>query len=253
MSALPPKTAAIILAAGMGKRIGATELKNKVMFEIGDKPMIEYPVALFQSLGIKPIVVVGYANTSVQDYLGDRVTYVIQEDLSGTAKAVEFGMKKVAPDIDHVLVFMGDHSTFYTQEIVHEAFSYHKQTDNDVTIISTESLNPTGYGRILRDENKNVEGIVEEKVATDEQKKITEINTGNYIFRVRCIQELLPLVQRNPVSQEFYLTDIVELARARQMKVGAYFMQLPGIELGVNTQEQLEEANDYLQQQQHHV
>jgi bifunctional UDP-N-acetylglucosamine pyrophosphorylase/glucosamine-1-phosphate N-acetyltransferase len=236
----------IILAAGKGTRMKATE-KNKVMYEVGGKPMISYPVAALKKLGVEqPIVVVGFAKESIQKYLGDTVRYAEQTDPQGTADAVRVAMPLLADETGDVIVLYGDHSTFYTAELLQGLINQHRTAHAAMTLITTHT-NPAGYGRILRDASGNMIGIVEEKNATEQQRAITEINTGNAIYSVKFLREYLPKIQRNPVSGEFYFTDIVGLGVEHQENMQTYVVEDELVGLGVNTPEQLAIAEQAMQ------
>lgn len=232
---------AIVLAAGKGTRMNAT-VKNKVMYEIGGKPMIAYPVAALKGLGVeKPIVIVCFAKESVMEYLKDEVQYAEQLKAEGTADAVRTGFPLLPAETEHVVVLYGDHSTFYTTAILKQLMQQHMKNNAAMTLITTHT-DPTGYGRILRDQAGKMIGIVEEKNATDEQKKITEINTGNAVYTMKFLSTYLPQIQRNPVSGEFYFTDIVELGVSHHEMVDTFTVNDKAIGMGVNTPSQLQEA-----------
>lgn len=232
---------AIILAGGKGTRMNAKET-NKVMMEVGGKPIISYPVQTLKSFGIeKPIVVVGFARESIVDYLKDTVSYATQEQQKGTANAVQSALPFIKPETQHIIVLYGDHTTFYTPEILQKLLDIHLEKYAGMTLITTHT-NPAGYGRILRGPTGEMIGIVEEKNATEEQKKITEINTGNGVYTAEFLRTYLPLIQENPVSHEYYFTDIVELGVKHKEIVETYVVEDPAVALGVNTPEQLVQA-----------
>ncbi len=232
---------AIVLAAGKGTRMNAT-VKNKVMYEIGGKPMIAYPIAALKGMGVeKPILVVGFAKESVMEYLKDDVQYAEQLKAEGTADAVRTGFPLLPPETEHVVVLYGDHSTFYTTALLQQLIRQHIKSNAAMTLITTHT-DPTGYGRILRDSKGKMIGIVEEKNATDEQKKITEINTGNAVYSMKFLSTYLPQIQRNPISGEFYFTDIVELGVQHQEQIETFTVEDKAIGMGVNTPQQLQDA-----------
>lgn len=233
----------IILAAGRGTRINAT-VKNKMMYEVGGKPMISYPVEAMKGLGItKPIIVVGFARDGLMKYLKNSVEFAVQEKADGTADAVRASMPYISDGVDQVIVLYGDHSTFYTTSVLQQLLDHQKNTGSAMTLITTNT-DPKGYGRILRDGNGEMIGIVEEKNATDEQRKITEISTGNAVYSMKFLQTYLPMIQRNPVSDEFYFTDIVALGFQHDEKIETLVLQDKTIGIGINTPEQLAVAEE---------
>lgn len=205
--------AAVILAAGEGTRIKARR-KNKVAYKLAGKPMIRYTAETLEKAGIEEIVVVvKFAEKSVRDALrGKKIIYARQKDKKGTAPALESGLEVVSGGIQNILVMYGDDSAFYPVELFQFILTEHQKHESDVTLLSIKVDNPKGLGRILRDNGGKVLGIVEEKVATDEQREIKEINTGCYCFRRDFIKKRIGEIEINPVSQEYYLTDIVEVA-----------------------------------------
>lgn len=240
---------AIVLAAGRGTRMNATE-KNKIMYEVGGKAMISYPVSALKGLGIeKPIIVVGFAKESVMDYLKDTVLFAEQTRAEGTADAVRAAMPYIPENTQEIIVLYGDHSTFYTTQILQELLDKHEKSGAAMTLITTHT-DPAGYGRILRDATGKMIGIVEEKNATDEQKAITEINTGNAVYTYAFLQKYLPQIQKNPVSAEFYFTDIVALGFQNNEHIETYTVEDKAIGIGINTPQQLQEAEQEMAKRQ---
>lgn len=237
---------AIILAGGRGSRLKMSD-KSKVMLEIGGKPMLEYPVERLEELGLsKPIVVVGFARESIQSYFQDRVQYAVQEEAIGTADAVSCAVPLLQPTTKHVIVFYGDHSMFYTAEMIATFIQTHLESKADMTLVTTET-DPTGFGRVIRDTNGEMLRIVEEKNATDEEKKIREINTGNGIYTKEFLLEYLPKITRNAISGEYYLTDIVELGKESGASIKPFKMKDHRIGIGVNTPDQLLAAKEAME------
>lgn len=231
----------IILAAGRGTRMNAVD-RNKVMYEVGGKPMITYPVEALKKMGIaRPVVVVCFAKVSIQQYLRDSVRYAEQLEPKGTADAVSAAIPVLSPEAEDVIVLYGDHSTFYTAELLAGLVEYHKKSGADMTLITTHT-NPTGYGRILRDDTGRMIGIVEEKNATEEQRKITEINTGNGVYKRSFLDKYLKKIEVNPISGEFYFTDIVSVAVQNGEPIETYVVENELVGMGVNTPEQLAAA-----------
>jgi UDP-N-acetylglucosamine diphosphorylase/glucosamine-1-phosphate N-acetyltransferase len=234
----PP--AAIILAAGKGTRLNAPENQNKVVFPINGRPMIDYSVATLEQLHIQPIVaVVGHAADSVKAVLKERVIYVTQEMLNGTASAVKCALPKIPENNPTVLVMYGDDSAFYSPELLSHLVAAHQAHQNAITLVTIQKSDPTGLGRIIRNEQGDIMGIVEEKVATTKQKEIREINTGLYCFNTSFLKASIEAIDENPISHEYYLTDLVAVAVAGHKSVEALLWPDESIWHGVNTKEQL--------------
>lgn len=239
------KTAAVVLAAGKGTRLNATKDRNKVTFQLAEKPMVVYSVDNLVAAGFSNItVVVGFASESVKKALGNRVTYQIQENPEGTGHALMVGMKGVPGDVKTVFSLYGDDSAFYPPKLYESLYHRHQEEKAVVTLLTIEKEDPAGLGRIIRNQNGEVVAIVEEKNANEAEKKIKEINTGLYCFNREFLDQALKKIKRNEISGEFYLTDIVELACKENKKVTALFWQDQTVWFGVNTLEQLDSANE---------
>ncbi len=238
------KVAALVLAAGRGTRMKSTTT-HKVMSQLHGKPMLYFTITRLRRAGLDPIIiVVGFAKESIKkefDETSYRVIYADQDEPEGTAHAVQCGLQKVPLEVHDILSVYGDDSYLYDPELLRQLIRKHQETNADVTLLTVEKENPTGLGRIIRDESGTVTGIIEEKVATEEQKMITEVNTGCFIFDKEFITEHIGKIEKNSVSQEYYLTDIIEVARKYNKKIEA----VAGGKIpwqGVNTPEELEEA-----------
>lgn len=235
--------AAVVLAAGEGTRIKARK-KNKVAYKLAGKPMISYPVETLTKVGVETIVVVvKFAKESVKAALrGFRVMFAEQGEKKGTAPALESALEKIPDNIQDLIVVYGDDSAFYPPELFQFLLDDHHQHLADVTLLSIKVDNPAGLGRILRDSSGKPTGIVEEKVATEEQKQINEVNTGCYCFKLDFIKNRLGDIQINPVSSEYYLTDIVEVALRQGNKVHVCPYPDSSIWHGVNDRSQWAKA-----------
>ena len=239
------KLGAIILAAGKGKRM-QMEGANKVTAHLAAKPMIQHIVEFMKKLSIETImIVVGHHKETVMNSLkGLDLLFAEQKELLGTGHAVECAIKDLPQDVTDVMVVYGDDAVLYSEKnipIIKEIVSVHNSTDDVMTFLTIEQDNPFGLGRIVRDSEGKVMAIVEEKDATAEQKKITEINPGCFVFSVEFLKKYLPMVEKSPVTGEYYLTSLIDLA----IKDGERVDTLQGGKLswrGVNTKAELEEA-----------
>ena len=235
-------TAAIILAAGKGTRIKAKN-KNKVAFHLNGKSMISYTVDHLLDAGISRIfAVVGFQSDSVKKELGDRVEYVEQNEQLGTGHAVKTALPYLPEDTETVLSVYGDDSAFYPPSLYQEMVTKRQALGCDLLFLTVHKDNPFGLGRIVRDGSGRVVRIVEEKNASGTEKKIQEINTGFYCFSKDFLFEYIDSIEKNPVSGEYYLTDMVEIALKNGKKVEAFFVPDSSIWHGVNTREDLASA-----------
>lgn len=241
---------AIILAAGKGSRMKATDT-NKCLFPLNGKPMIRYPLEALKELGVdKPIVVVGFAKESIQKELGESVVYAVQEEANGTAKALEAGLSKLDPGADEIIVLYGDHSAFYDAPVLKQLIDTHHASDADMTLVTVVMDDPTGYGRIVRDQAGKLVEIIEEKNATDSERAIREINSGNGMYNAAFIKTVLPKVKANELTQEYYLTDVVKLGIEAGYTVETMVSHDQGLSMGVNTPEQLAQAEAHMKAKQ---
>lgn len=208
--------ASIILAAGKGKRM-QMESANKVTVHLAERPLIVHIVEFMESLGVGTILaVVGYQKESVQESLKNHaVRFIEQKEQLGTGHAVECAVKELPDTVTDVLVSYGDDAVLYSQknlEMVEKLLDLHKHKQNAITFLTIEQENPFGLGRVVRDNGGNVLAIVEEKDATEEQRKITEINPGCFVFSVDFLKKYLPELPRSSVTGEYYVTSLIDMA-----------------------------------------
>ena len=234
------KIGAIILAAGNGSRMKSKET-NKVTLHVGDKPLISHVVKRVEELHIAPIVVVvGFAKESVMDALKGDVIFAEQRKRLGTGHAALKGLQKLPKNIDHVLLAYGDEFS-YPKEKTQELIARHLTSSAALTFLTIDVENPSGLGRIVRDTQGKVTRIVEEKDTTADEKKITEVNPGCYVSTRSFLETYLPKIKKSPVTGEYYLTSIIDMAihhneKVETVKAGNMIWR------GVNTKEELEEA-----------
>jgi len=243
------KYAAVILAAGKGTRMNEGEASPipKVMFEINSKPIIWYAVKSVQEAGITKIVlVVGYKKEMVQEYLGDKVEYAFQAEQLGTGHAVMQAKDLLKDKTEAVIIFGGDCPLFKSETIKNLLADCQKRQPT-IAMLSVISDDPSGYGRILRDEKTGyVAGIVEHKDCTPEQLKIKEWNPGFYIFDAKWLWENIDHLSTKNAQKEYYLTDLIGMAVEQGKRLYAMPVSEETEALGVNTPEQLEEAEKVL-------
>lgn len=232
---------AVVLAAGKGSRMKSKDI-NKVALHIANKPMIVRTVELLEKLKVKKIViVVGFAKESVIKLFGKNVIFAEQTKRLGTAHAVSVALNKLKKEVDDVLVLNGDDSAFYTKKIIEELIIKHNKTKAAFTFLTIEKENPFGLGRVVRGIDGKVKAIVEEKDASKNQKLITEVNPGCYIFKIDFLKRYLKLVKKSPVTGEYYLTSLIGMGIENKENIET----LPAGNLiwrGVNTQEELNQA-----------
>lgn len=235
------KIAAIILAAGKGKRM-KTLKQNKVVFKLADKHMILYTVDLLDKLKIETkIVVVGFAKKSVMDALKNRVIYAIQKKRLGTAHAVLCALEKLPKNVSDVLILQGDDSAFYKKQTIAKLIDLHLPSKGAFTFLTIEVDNPAGLGRIIRDKNDKLVAVAEEKDATEEKKKINEVNPACYVISVNFLNKYLKKIEKSKVTGEYYLTSLIDLAIKNNEKIEAVKAGKIAWR-GINTPSELKEA-----------
>lgn len=240
---------AIILAAGKGKRMNEKEI-NKAALLLGGKPLISYAVNLLQNMKVRPIlVVIGHAKESVQNALKDsEVIFVEQEDQLGTGDAVKSAMNKAPESLTDIIILYGDDSFLYKQSILNKIINKHMMGNAMLTFLTIKVPSPAGLGRVIRDNKGDVAGIIEEKDATAEQRKIKEINPNCYIFRSIFLRKYLPKIPRSQATGEYYLTSLIKIAKENDeeiLSVDGGFLPWKG----VNTKEDLSQARNLYGQQ----
>lgn len=236
----------IILAAGDGKRMKSS--KPKVLMEVLFEPMLNWVIDSVTSSKIGDIaVIIGNNAELLQSHLENSpnlpgIETFTQTDRKGTGHAVMQAkpfLEKSAEQGGDVLVLCGD-APFIDSETIENAYNLHKKDNRAVTVITAEVDNPTNYGRIVRDSRSQaVTGIAEEKDCSDEQRKITEINSGAYWFNSAALLDALPKLTAGNKAGEYYLTDTVGVIG----NTGAYKTDNSRIILGANDRRQLRELN----------
>lgn len=236
---------AIIMAAGKGTRMKSKN--SKLVQKIYGKEMVKRAVENAKKAGIEDVItVVGYQKEQVMNVLGDTVKYAIQEEMLGTGHAVMQAVKFLEGKKGRVLVLNGD-VPILRPETINRLLDKSIDNKEAATLLTAIYDDPFGYGRIIRDEGGNIEGIVEEKDATDEQKEISEINAGIYCFDIEALLEALKEIKPNNSQGEYYLTDVIEIIGNKGLKTGAVIVEDNTEILGVNDRMQLQMVTKILQ------
>ncbi|MEG2914810.1 MAG: bifunctional UDP-N-acetylglucosamine diphosphorylase/glucosamine-1-phosphate N-acetyltransferase GlmU [Oscillospiraceae bacterium] len=239
-------TAAIIIAAGNGKRMKSN--KPKPMCEVLFKPMINWVLDSCFSAKIERIsVVVTDENRFVQDALPQGIQTYTQYEKLGTGHAIMTATDFIKENIEcDVFLLCGDAPLIDNETLVN-TLRFHRENNNDVTVVSANLNNPFGYGRIIR-ENGEFICITEEKDANAETKLINEINSGIYCAKASFLLKALPKIQNNNASHEYYLTDIISIAKELGYKTGVIATDNPDSILGANDRKSLAMLNEIARQ-----
>ena len=234
--------AVVILAAGLGTRMKSD--KAKVLHEVAGKSMILYVVeSARKAVGDDIVVVVGHQAQKVREILSESdaasLQYAYQEQQLGTAHAVLCAMPHIPEHCDEIVILYGD-TPLIMPETISKLVEDHLAGSRHISLLAVELKNPYGYGRVLLDNNKHVSEIVEEKDATDEQRKIELVNSGIYCVNKQFLQDALPKIQSDNAQKELYLTDIMAIGYQEKKKTGAMVAADYHQILGVNSSQDLE-------------
>ena len=227
----------VILAAGQGTRMKSKI--PKVLHKVLDKPMLDHVMEAAQVVtNIKPIVVIGHMSDMVREHLGDKAEIALQEEQLGTGHAVMMAEHYIDNE-DEVLILCGD-TPLIKGETLKEMTKI-KSEGYAAVVMSAVEEDPTGYGRIIRDESDDFMRIREQKDASEEEKAIKEINAGMYIINGKLLKENLSKLSVNNAQREYYLTDVLEHIKNAGHRIGVYQADKMEI-MGVNSRLQLSEA-----------
>ncbi len=232
--------AAVILAAGKGTRMKSA--LPKVLHPICGQPMLYYPLEAARMAGFNQLkVVVGHRAEQVSEtFAAEDITWIKQTDQLGTGHALMCAADSLRGYSGALLLLCGD-VPLLQPETLQQLQNYHSQQKAAVTVLTAQMPNPAGYGRVIRD-GEQVLQIVEEKDADEQQRQVTEINTGTYLFDAAFVLSALKGLNKNNAQGEYYLTDVVAAAVAAGEKTRALCVEDPTEVMGINDRCQLAEA-----------
>src|SRR5688572_30831729 len=238
----------IILAAGLGTRMKSATIK--ILHRAAGRPIIDYVLDLAADLSPNPpVMVVGYQREAVQEAVGSRARFAVQEQQHGTGHAVlQAAAILEAADVNQkrVLILSGD-VPLTRPETLQQLLDEHEHSGNALTLLTMKPGDPAMYGRIVRDADGAVSRIVEVKDATDEEKRIGEVNAGIYVFEGAHLFENLRGLSPNNAQKEYYLTDLLQVIRDAGHRVGAVVAQDSVEALGVNSRGELAQVEGEIQ------
>ena len=234
----------IILAAGKGTRMNSD--LPKVLHKLQGKALIDYVIDESELLDPKEIIlVVGFKKEQVIKHTKNRIhlKYATQVKQLGTGHAVLQTKELLKNKKGHLIILYGDVPNIKASTLL-PIVDDHISNNRDLTLITAEIDDPSGYGRIIRDENGNLLKIIEEKDCNNNEKKIKEWNPGIYIFKIKEVFRILNSIKTNNASKEYYLTDAIGLAQQSNMQIKAIKIASSGEVIGINTTDQLKELED---------
>lgn len=234
------KRYAVILAAGQGTRMKSK--LYKVLHPVVGRPMVQHVIHNLNTVNLdKLITIVGFGAEKVKEHIGDKSEFVVQEEQLGTGHAVLQAEELLKDAEGTTIVACGD-TPLITGETFTQLFSHHENSGASATILTANTPDPAGYGRVIRNAEKEVERIVEHKDATNEELLVNEINTGTYCFNNRDLFAALQEVTNNNVQGEYYLPDVIEVLRNQNKKVSAFVTADFEETLGINDRVALAQA-----------
>ena len=222
----------------------------KVLHEVCGRPMLAYVLDACRKADIQKIyVIVGFGAEQVQEHFADAedIVWVRQDEQLGTGHAVACCEEHLKECDGQVLVLCGD-GPLIRSHTLKALIEKHESGQSAATLATAVLDDPTGYGRIVRDQYGNMQGIVEDSDCTNEQRAIKEINPSYYLFNCNVLFDALEKVKPNNVKKEYYLTDAVSGIIATGHKVEAITAVLPEGAMGVNSRAQLSAASKIMQQ-----
>ncbi|NTW11688.1 MAG: bifunctional UDP-N-acetylglucosamine diphosphorylase/glucosamine-1-phosphate N-acetyltransferase GlmU [Anaerolineales bacterium] len=234
------KITAVLLAAGQGTRMKSD--LPKVLHPLCGKPMLWHVLEALKEVTTEPpVVVIGHGAEAVTKYLGDSARTVLQEPQLGTGHAAMQAESLLKGRTDMVIVTYAD-MPLLGGETFKQLVETQRLNSGPLSLLTVRADDPRGFGRIVRKPDGTVEAIVEEYVATTEQRQIKELNVGAYCFNAEWLWDALKRIEKNPKKGEYYLTDIVEIAVKDGLPVQAVMHDDFVETIGINTRVHLGEA-----------
>ena len=236
---------AIVIAAGKGTRMKSKN--SKLVQKIYGKEVVKRAYENVKKAGVEDvIVVVGHQKEQVMQVLGENVQYVEQKEMLGTGHAVMQATHLLKEKKGKILAVYGD-VPLLRPETLKKLLVRSQEKNEAATMLTAIYQNPKGYGRVIRNGEGNVEAIVEELDATEEQRKIQEINAGIYCFDIPELLNALTEIKPSPLKGEYYLTDVIGIMASKGLKIGAVVVEDNSEILGINDRMQLQMLTKVLQ------
>ena len=247
MSVNSRQTIAVILAAGKGVRMKSQ--LPKVLHPILGKPMVSYVIEASRKAKVdRTLLIIGHKADLVRQTLGSEYEYVEQTQQLGTGHALMMAAEALGKIQGDVLTLAGD-TPMLTGQILRKLINHHKKTRAAATLMTAVLDPPPAYGRIIRDASGRVRHIVEERDASPEERRITEVNTSHYCFQSEKVFPLLSGLNTQNDQGEYYLTDIIKILVQEGERVETFSSKDPTILVGINSRLELSNASNLLKKQ----
>ena len=227
------RTVAIVLAAGLGTRMKSAT--PKVLHPLCGRPMIEYVLdAAVATTGTRPLVVYSPATEKVRDAVAERADTALQDVPRGTGDALRAALDHLDADVEEILVVSGD-VPLVEAELLSSLLEARSMDHAAIALVSVAAIDPSGLGRVVRNDGGTVERIVEEKDASEEELQIGEINAGLYAMDAAWLRRRIGDLRPSPATGELYLTHLVAFAREDGRLVAALDVDDEGASRGSTT------------------
>ena len=237
---------AVILAAGKGTRMRSKY--PKVLHKVGGKPMLQHVIDAASEAGCdEKVIIVGHEAELVEEMVGSQGKIALQAEQLGTGHAVMQTAEALKGFSGTALILCGDTPLLEGVELK-KFCEAHQASGAAATVLTAIMDDPFGYGRIVRDAKGNVQAIVEQKDATEEQKAIKEINTGIYCMECPLMFDVLATLTNDNAQGEYYLTDVLEKLNQAGQKVGGVITKDSDLVMGINSRKQLSVAEGVMRQ-----
>ena len=237
-------TIIIILAAGKGTRMNSD--LPKVLHLLNEKSLLGHVIDTSNKINPKDIIViVGYKKEMIiEEFKSQKISMIEQETQKGTADAIKYCLPKIKDFDGNILILSGD-VPMIKSETLKELINTHNSKKSLASLISARIEDPTGYGRIIKNDTNQLIKIIEHKDATDNERKINEINSGIYIFNSNVLTNTIPLINNNNAQKEYYLTDIFNFIEETDTAI--YEIEDCDEIAGINNIEQLQQLEKNIQ------
>lgn len=231
----------VIMAAGEGTRMKSK--LPKVLHQVCGRSILDYVLDAADCISdSKPIVVIGSGSDLVRTHIGGRCSFAYQAERLGTGHAVMMAAPLLDRAREYTVVLAGD-TPLITGQTISKMLDYTLEKGFDTVAISAIVPDPSGYGRMLREPDGSFKAIVEHKDASEEEKRVTEVNASMFCFKTDALLSTLDKLDKDNAQNEYYLTDVLTILKGQGKRLGIYAMDDYSEMLGVNNRVQLAEAD----------